>query len=122
MHVRIVAQGDPDAAPVSYTFERDSDHDGVFSASVENVNHILKRGGRINIYQTLLLLASQIAILPDGKVSMTHTTASGSLSHDKVMIGVPEMTQNVRITVWTENQTVHLTLHSPVRSHTKKPV
>ena len=116
MIIHVTARGDPDAAPLSCTFERGGDAEAVFVASVKNVAALLERGRRVNINQALLLLAARAAeSLADGE-ARARQDISGVLSTGQVMIGVPEMTRKVTMEIKTGCGTVLLEAHAPISS------
>ena len=114
MIIRVIALGDPDAAPLCCTFERGGDAEAVFAASVRSMAALLERGRRVNINQALLLLAARAAESLAGGEAQMRRDVSGVLSPDQVMIGVPEMTRKVTMEIETGRGTVLLEVHSPI--------
>lgn len=113
MIIRITAQGDPDATPLYYMFERSS-ADGVFAASVGNVIASLQQKRRINIHQAILLLAARAAESLDSGEEQARLAVLGLLSRGQVMIGVPEMTQNITISIEAGHKITTLNVHAPI--------
>ncbi len=114
MQIRVTARGDPDAAPAVCSFERGGDAEEVFAASVKGVAESLKRGGRINITQALLLLAARATDPPYAGEEGARREASALLTADRVMIGVPEMTRRVDIDARSRRGSIRVRLESPI--------
>lgn len=100
MIIDIVVQGDLDTVPAQYTFQ----YDDVFATSVSNTKRLLSKGYRININQTILLLADMVANLArDGHNREYIQQRVGSLIRpEQVMIGVPEMTRHLEFKLGTD--------------------
>lgn len=116
MNIHITAQGDPDAVPLCCMFERKGCADEVFVTSVKNVSALLEQKRRINIHQALLLFAARTAESLDGGADeeQARLDITDFLSQEQVMIGVPEMTQQLVIEVKTRHKTTVLEVHDPI--------
>ncbi len=115
MQIRILASG-IDTPVVSRTFEFEGCSDRVFVASVGKVKDILGRGMRINLDQTLLLLAFTVANATDmgwGR-DKTRKAVSRMLSHDKVMIGVPEMLDRLGFEIAQDGEVTTVSVDAPI--------
>lgn len=115
MQIRILADG-VDASLISRTFEFEGCSDRVFVASVEKVKEMLGRGMRINLDQALLLLAFTVASATgmgwDG--DKTRKAASQMLSHDNVMIGVPEMLGRLDFVIMQDGKATAVSVDAPI--------
>ena len=115
MQIRILADG-VDASLISRTFEFEGCSDRVFVASVEKVKEMLGRGMRINLDQTLLLLAFTVASATGmgWNEDKTRKAASQMLSHDNVMIGVPEMLGKINFEIVQDGKATAVSVDAPI--------
>lgn len=93
MTINVVAHGDPDMAPIRYSFQQDD----VFTTSVSNTRDLLNQGHKININQAILLLADMVGNLVrsgHNKANIQQSICS-LIRPEQVMIGVPEMTRHL---------------------------
>lgn len=115
MQIKVLAGG-TDAPLISRTYKFEGCSDRVFVASVGKVKDILGRGMRINLDQALLLLAFTVAsaIGMGWDRDKTHKTVSRMLSHDKVMIGVPEMLSRLDFEIVQDRKVTAVSMDAPI--------
>lgn len=102
MQVTITVHGDPDTLPYTRRFDFQGRDDEVLAASCKRITDMLEAGQRININETLLLLAASVmssaSSMPPAGGRARDADAGRHmplLSADQVMIGVPEMLQRL---------------------------
>lgn len=87
-------------APIRHSFQQDN----VFTTSVYNTRDLLNQGHKININQTILLLADRVVNLVrsgHNKASIQQSICS-LIRPEQVMIGVPEMTRHLEFGIGSD--------------------
>lgn len=116
MIIRVVARGEPDAAPLTKVFQYEDPSDGVFAASVKSVTDLLEVGRHININQAMLLLAARASeSLKRGKSAEDACgDLSGVILPEQVMIGVPEMMHTLELEIRACGTVTRMVANTPI--------
>ena len=117
MQIKVLASDDANDILTTRMYEFDSCQDAVFLASVNNVKSMLGRGMKINLDQTLLLFGFTVADAAMNTISKDkiRNTISKMLSHNNVMIGVPEMLQNIQFEIIHDGmKVIAISITSPI--------
>lgn len=116
MLVKVTVQGEDDAFSFTKVFQYGIYDDNVFVASVKKVKETLDRNLRINIDQALLVFISYVVnSLKTGKSrNEIKEQSSKILSHEQVMIGVPEMMQKLDFDVKLDDQSTVISINRPI--------
>lgn len=116
MIIKVVARGEPDAAPLIKVFQYEDPSDGVFAASVKSVTDLLEGGRRININQAMLLLAARaLESLKSGKSAEDACgDLSGVILPEQVMIGVPEMMRTLELEIRAGGTVTRMVASTPI--------
>ncbi|MEO9320125.1 MAG: urease subunit gamma [Nitrososphaera sp.] len=119
IHVRAIIKGEPDVPPLLRTmsFENGSDEE-IFFRSAIAVKEKLDRGLKLNVNESILLYCSyavnglRASIAP----AEIERQARVILSHESVLIGVPESLQQLLIEAAVDGEApVRLKIDSPIR-------
>ena len=115
MQIKILSSG-ADTPLITRTYGFEGCNDRILVAAVRKIRDSLDGGMRINLDQTLLLLTFTVASAIDMKWDMdkTRKTASHLLSHDKVMIGVPEMLNKIDFEVTGNGKVSTISIDAPI--------
>ncbi len=121
--IQALVKGEPDITPFTKLFDFSDNDEPIFLNVIEMVRDKLSRKLKLNVHEALLVfcdyLVSEIRAKKSG--SSIIENSSKILTHDDVLIGVPETLRDITFNITVDNfpkQTIQFVKPIPVVDYT----